>query len=96
LDDVVVLDLLSKHPVLRKRIERILGVAADLNENIELADAAEEQLIEEGRHLNREALQAWASNKVNQSAIRFENKHKNTRKDIKKNSVGIAHSESFK
>ena len=34
-------------------------------------------LIEEGHHLNREALQAWAANKLSQTTQRFEKKHKN-------------------
>lgn len=96
MDDEALLGILSRHPTLRKRIEGILSVAVDLNESIVLADAAEERLIEEGRHLNREALQAWALNKVDQVAIQFEKKHKTTRKDIKKNSIGTAHSGSSK
>lgn len=37
-------------------MEKILNVAVVMNNGIELADKAEERLIEEGRHLNREAL----------------------------------------
>jgi len=49
-----------------------------------LADTAEERLIEEGRHFNREALDAWVVIKISQTAERFETKHINARKDIKK------------
>ena len=96
MDDKLFLEQLSKHPALRKRMEQILNVAIDINESIELADTAEERLIEEGRHLNREALEAWAANKINQTAVRFEKKHKSARKDIKKNSVGIVPLETSK
>ena len=88
MDDDLFLQQLSKHPALRKRMEHILSVAIDINESIELADTAEERLIEEGRHLNREALEAWAANKVCQTAARFKDKHKNARKDVKKSSSG--------
>lgn len=96
MEDEVLLGLLSQNPALRQRIEGILRVAGNLQESIELADTAEEQLIEEGRHLNREALQAWASSKASQSATQFEKRHKSTRKDIKKNSIGTAHLEKSK
>jgi hypothetical protein len=91
MDDDILLSLLSKHPLLRKRIENVLTIAADLDESIELADCAEEKLIEIGRDLNQEALHAWANNKATQSARTFEKKHKASRKDVKKKSAGIAH-----
>lgn len=96
MDDVDFLKTLSKHPALRKRMEQILSIAEDIDESIELADTAEQRLIEEGRHLNKESLEAWAANKVTQTAARFEKKHKNVRKDVKKNSTGIAPSEKSK
>ena len=88
MDDKLFLEELSKHPALRKRMEKILSVAVDINDSIELADTAEERLIEEGRHLNREALEAWAVNKIDKNSENFEKKHKNARKDVKKNSIG--------
>ena len=90
MDDKLFLEQLSKHPALRKRMEKILSVAVDLNDSIELADTAEEHLIEEGRHLNQEALEAWAVNKIDKTAVGFEKKHKTARKDVKKNSIGTA------
>ena len=56
MDDETLLNLLSKNPALRQRIESVLSVAANLDDSIELADCAEEKLIEIGRHMNREAL----------------------------------------
>ena len=82
MDDETLLDLLSMNPTLRSRIENVLKVAYNLDDSIELADTAEEKLIEIGRHLNREALQEWANNKAIQSSNNFEQKHKMSRKDI--------------
>lgn len=96
MDDKLFLEQLSKHPALRKRIEKIVDIAVDLNDTIELADTAEERLIEEGRHLNREALEAWAVNKVDKTAADFEKKHKAARKDVKKNSIGTVPLEQSK
>ncbi len=64
MDDELFLTMLSKHPALKKRIEAILNVSEDLTDSLALADDAEDALIEHGRALNREALQAWALNKV--------------------------------
>ena len=96
MDDELFLQQLSKHTALRRRMEKILSVAVDIDESITLADTAEEQLIEEGRHLNREALEAWAVNKINRTSTDFEKKHKNARKDVKKKSVGTARLEKSK
>ena len=96
MNDEDLLKTLSQHPVLRARVEKILGIAVDIDENIELADTAEERLIEEGRHLNKESLEAWATNKASQAAQRFEKKHKNVRKDVKKNSTGTVPLEKSK
>lgn len=92
MDDETLLNLLSRNPALRSRIENILNVASNLDDSIVLADSAEEKLIEIGRHLNREALQEWANNKAIQSSNNFEKKHKASRKDIKKKSIGTHHS----
>ena len=47
MDDKLFLEELSKH----SRMEKILSVAVDINDSIDLADIAEERLIEEGRIL---------------------------------------------
>ena len=96
MDDEVFLAQLNKYPSLRRRMEEILNVAGDLTESLNLADDAEGALIENSRHLNREALQAWASNKAMQTEAQFEKKHKKAHKDIKKNFVGTVHLEILK
>ena len=96
MDDELFLTQLNKHPALKKRMEAILSVSEDLTGILALADDAEDALIEHGRALNREALQAWAHNKASQSTQQFEKKHKKANKDVKKNSVGTAPSETSK
>jgi len=65
-----------------------------MEEILNVADDAEGVLIENSRHLNREVLQAWVSNKANRAAAQFEKKHKKAHKDVKKNSAGTVHSET--
>jgi len=83
MDDQTLLKCLSHHPVLRKRVESMLGIAENLEE-IERADEAEERVIGEGRHLKREALEAWAQTQACKSEERFEKHHPQAAKDIKK------------
>ena len=61
-----------KAPCFKKAYGKILSVAVDINDRIELADTAEERSIEEGRHLNREALAAWAVTKIDKTARKDE------------------------
>lgn len=77
-------------------MEAILNVAEDMTESLNLADDAEEALIEHGRALNQEALQAWALNKVEQAAGQFEKRHKKAHKDVKKKSAGTVPLETLK
>ena len=96
MDNQTLIDTLSKHPLLRKRIEAMLGVVEDSSGTVELADTAEERLIEGGRHLNKEALQSWSDNQAAKQASRFEARHKNMHKAGKKNCTGTAPLETFK
>lgn len=91
MDNQELINSLSRHPSLKKRVEEMLKIVESSPEEIEFADTAEECIIEEGRHLNREALQAWADRQASIRSMNFEDRHKNTRKSGKKNSTGIAH-----
>lgn len=90
MDNQELVDFLSRHPSLRERIEAMAQVVESSPEEIEFADTAEERIIVEGRHLNREALQAWADRQASIRSTRFEDKHANTSKAGKKNSSGTA------
>jgi hypothetical protein len=90
MDNQELINSLSEHPALKKRVEEMLKIVRSSPEEIEFADTAEERIIEEGRHLNREALQAWADRQASIHSTRFEDRHKNTSKSGEKNSTGIA------
>lgn len=83
---------LSKYPQLKKRMEQMLDVIENGSGEIELADTAEACLIQEGRHLNQEALQCWANEQSAKKASRFEQRHHTVQKAGKKNSAGTVRS----
>jgi hypothetical protein len=51
---------LNEHPLLKARIEALLGVVENAAGDVTRADEAERQMIEELRRLGQEALQGWA------------------------------------
>ena len=51
---------LQKHPDLRDRFASIVSAVENSEGNLKEADTAEERIIEEMRHLGREAMQGWA------------------------------------
>lgn len=69
--DEVFLAHLNKYPAIQKRMEELLNVAGVLTESLNLTDDAEGTLKENSRQLNRKALQAWASNKVNHATTQY-------------------------
>ena len=87
---------LSKYPQLKKRVEHILDVVENSSGEIELADTAEACLIQEGRHLNQEALQCWADKQSAKKASCFEPRHHTVQKEGKKNFGGTVRSETLK
>jgi hypothetical protein len=64
LSDEALLAFFQFHPGFRDRVASIVGAVGNLDGNLAEADAAEEQLVEEMRHLGREALQGWAEARV--------------------------------
>jgi len=48
------------HPLLRARVESLLGVVEDAGGDLEKADAAERRVIEELRQMGNEVLTEWA------------------------------------
>ena len=83
---------LVRHPHLKSRIEALLDIAENTFENLELADAAEEQLIIEIQKTGQEVLQAWAKG---QEAKKSEETRSSSKKVVahsKKNFTGNQHS----
>lgn len=85
--DLMWLERLNRHPILRARMESLLCVVEDAAGDLEKADAAERRVIEELRQMGNEALAAWAERGVEKSvaAARVEPKLRSTGK---KNSIG--------
>jgi len=89
MSDEALLDRLNGHPALRSRVESMLLVVGDEMGNLQEADAAEMQLIEQMRRMGQESLQAWASGQVAKAADGVA-RESGTRREGKKNSTGTA------
>jgi hypothetical protein len=91
LSDEALVSFLQAHPVIRDRVASMASAVGNLDGNLAEADAAEERLVEEMRHLGRETLQGWAEGRVvaTEREIRQQpGMHGNG----KKNSAGIRNS----
>src|SRR5271155_3329126 len=64
LSDEEFLAFLEKHPDLRDRFASIVSAVENSEGNLKEADTAEERILEEMRHLGREAMQEWAERQV--------------------------------
>ena len=78
---------LKKYPYLKSRIEAVLDIV-ESKRGIDRADEAEELLIEEMRHLGKEALQDWAVGKAKEKAVELNEKEEGINVHSKKNSGG--------
>ncbi len=78
---------LKKYPHLRSRVEAVLDIVESKG-GIDRADEAEELLIEEMRHLGKEALQDWAVGKEREKALELNEKEEGIYVHSKKNSGG--------
>jgi hypothetical protein len=64
LSDEALIAFLREHPGLRNRVASIALAVENVDGDLDEADAAEERMVEEVRHLGREALQDWAERRV--------------------------------
>lgn len=64
LSDEALVAFLREHPELRNRFASIISAVKNADGDLDEADAAEERMVEEVRHLGREALQGWAEKRV--------------------------------
>jgi len=90
MSDEALLNRLNEHPELRSRVESMLLVVDDEMGNLQEADAAEMQLIEQMRRMGQESLQAWASGQADKASASVARESKVWREG-KKNSSGTAH-----
>lgn len=79
---------INQYPSLRSRIESYLKLIENSNDEIELADDAEDRIIEIGRNMHKEVLADWAQRQADKKAVLCEKRHKGIRKEVKKNSTG--------
>lgn len=89
MSDETLLKHLNGHPELRSRVESMLRVVNDEMGNLQQADEAEMQLIEQMRRMGQASLQAWATrqaDKASESVAR----ESQTWREGKKNSTGTA------
>ncbi len=90
MSDEALLNRLNGHPGLRSRVESMLLVVDDEMGNLQEADAAEMQLIEEMRRMGQESLQAWANGQAAKAA-EIVGQESGIWRGGKKNSSGTAH-----
>lgn len=91
MSDEALLDRLNGHPGLRGRVESMLLVVDDEMGNLQEADAAEMQLIEQMRRMGQESLQAWAGGQAAKAA-EIAGQESGAWRGGKKNSSGTARS----
>ena len=89
--DFTFLQRLNDHPILRARVESLLGVVEDAAGDLEKADAAERRVIEELRQMGNEALTAWAQSGIARCVAQAQEEREG-RSGGKKNSTGIRRS----
>jgi hypothetical protein len=82
---------LEKHPDLRDRFASIVSAVENSEGNLKEADTAEERILEEMRHLGREAMQGWAERQVEVTEQEIRQQPQMHRQG-KKNSAGIRNS----
>jgi hypothetical protein len=85
--DAVLLQRINRHPLLRARVESLLGVVEDAEGDLEKADAAERRVIEELRQMGNEVLTEWARGGVEKCAAQAREAAE-VRGGGKKNSTG--------
>lgn len=61
MDYDTLISILEEHPEFKARIMQLVSTVANANGSIELADEAEQRVIDEMRLIGREALQTWAT-----------------------------------
>lgn len=85
MDTKTLVAYLERFPKLKKGVEELLKIASDSDDEIMLADEAEERVIQAGQQMNKLTLQTWAEHRSEKQSQRFREKHPHLHKDTKKN-----------
>ena len=91
LGDEALMAALRAHPELRERVSSIARAVEGGDGELKEADAAEERMVEETRHLGREALRSWAETRV-EATERDIRQRSGMHRQGEKNSAGIRNS----
>jgi len=86
--DIVLLQRINRHPLLRARVGSLLGVVEDTEGGLEKADAAERRVIEGLRQMGNEVLTEWAQGGVEKCTAQAQDRD-GLRSGGEKNSTGI-------
>lgn len=89
--DEALVAFLRGHPDFRNRVASIALAMENADGALDEADAAEERLVEEMRHLGRAALQGWAEKRV-EATEQDIRRQPSLHRQGKKNSAGIRNS----
>ena len=87
LSDEALLAFFASHPELRDRMASVVSAVENADGNLDEADAAEERLVAEMRLLGRQAMQVWASSRI-EATEREVRLQPGVRRQGKKNSGG--------
>jgi hypothetical protein len=85
--DIVLLQRIKRHPLLRARVESLLGVVEDTGGDLEKADEAERRVIDELRQMGNEVLTEWAQGGIDKCTAQAQEREE-ARSGGKKNSTG--------
>jgi membrane-bound ClpP family serine protease len=91
LSDEALVAFLREHADLRNRVASIARAMENVDGDLGDADAAEERLIEEVRHLGRHALEGWAQKRVEATELEIR-RQPSMHRQGKKNSAGTRNS----
>jgi pyridoxine 5'-phosphate synthase PdxJ len=81
-------ELLNKYPDIKKRVEEMLLFVDGANEEVNLADEAEERVIEGVRGIGFSMMENWAKRQVNKSSEHIKKTLPKAQKHSKKKSAG--------
>ena len=72
---------LTEYTDIKERVEQLIKIVENPDDEITLADVAEQRLIDELQILGRNTLQDWAKKQAKKSAVQLEKRVKTAKKD---------------
>lgn len=81
-------ELLTKYPDIKKRVEEMLLFVDGTQEEVNLADEAEERVIEGVRGIGLSLMENWAKRQITKSSEQIKKRLPNAQKHSKKKSAG--------